>query len=450
MRLITRVLVAWLLVTAAGSPTSGQRVDSLDLRSALAVARSKSPVLAAAQAREQGARGVVTTARSRRLPRLSAEALYLRFEDPPGIARGPLGALTPIPMNSYFVQVGVQQPLYTAGRISEGVRAADWMQRSSTAATRQADVELSAAVAHAYDAVLLMRALLGVSQTAAALLDSAVAVAKARFEAGVVARIDILRAETRRASALTEVRAQRDALESALDRLATAIDVAPNELPPIAGVLEPAALSLDSIAAEALVASVSDGRPDVAALRAASEAAQARARAAGASTKPAAAVFLSSLTMRPELVSQEKRWATKWYGGVVMSWPIFDFGAADGEAQAARADAARASAEAAQIVRGSVASALAQLRELRRAEVDITAGRENVQRAERALAIAQERYVDGTGIQLEVLEAEADLTRARADVLRAVHAHRSAAVELRRALGRSVDAPLTVLRSEER
>lgn len=133
-----------------------------------------------------------------------------------------------------------------------------------------------------------------------------------------------------------------------------------------------------------------------------------------------------------------------------MSWPIFDFGAADGEAQAARADAARASAEAAQIVRGSVASALAQLRELRRAEVDITAGRENVQRAERALAIAQERYVDGTGIQLEVLEAEADLTRARADVLRAVHAHRSAAVELRRALGRSVDAPLTVLRSEER
>jgi outer membrane protein TolC len=84
----------------------------------------------------------------------------------------------------------------------------------------------------------------------------------------------------------------------------------------------------------------------------------------------------------------------------------------------------------------------AQARELERAAEDVRRGRENVARAERALQIAQERYAEGVGIQLEVLEAEADLTAARADLLRAIHAHRAAAIELRRAAGLPADARL--------
>lgn len=79
---------------------------------------------------------------------------------------------------------------------------------------------------------------------------------------------------------------------------------------------------------------------------------------------------------------------------------------------------------------------------MEQAASDVRDGRANVARAEQALVITQERYRDGVGIQLEVLEAQADLTRARADLLRAIHAHRGSLIELRRATGLPADAQL--------
>lgn len=438
----TRVVAGAVALAGLTTPAVAQRPDSLTLTAALAIGRARSPALAAARAGVRGAEGVLASARSRRLPRVSVDALYLRFEHPPGIALGPLGFLAPIPLNSYYAQVGVQQPIYTSGRTGEGIRAADLTQQSAALALAQSDVEMTAAVAHAHDAVLLARAMVGVAQSAAALLDSAVVVATERFGAGAAARIDVLRAETRRATAQADARAQSAALAAARDRLATILGIAPNELPPVAGALEPAALSLDTLREDALVAAAANARPDVGALRAVSGAAQARARAAKGSLRPGASLFLSSLTTRPELVSQEKSWGTKLYGGVLLSWAVLDFGAAAGEAQAARAEADRADAQARETSDAAVAGVLAQLRELQRAEADIAEGRDNVERARRALTIAGERYADGIGIQLEVLEAQADLVRSQADLLRAIHAHRSAAVELRRAIGHPADASL--------
>ncbi len=88
--------------------------------------------------------------------------------------------------------------------------------------------------------------------------------------------------------------------------------------------------------------------------------------------------------------------------------------------------------------------------DLERSAADVTAGTTNVERAERALQIARQRYGEGIGIQLEVLEAEADLTQARVDLLRAIHAHRSALIELRRAAGLAADATLPLARTEGR
>lgn len=451
MRVATRALVAtWLgLAGAAGAARpAGAQQDSLDLAAALALARARSPVVSAANAAVESAEGRLGTARSNRWARLTADALYLRFQDPPRLAFGGVGALTPVPENGYFLQLGVHQPLYTGGRISSAVRAAEWGTRAAEATRLQTEVELTAAVAHAHDGVLLAQALLGVTEEGREVLDSATALARTRFSAGTVDRLDVLRAETRLASAEAEVRAARAGLASARERLAALIGLDPWTAPPVVGTLEPTALVLDSAAVLGLVTRARHGRPDLDALDAASRGAEAGAATAQAALRPALALFLNGLVTRPELVTGRTEWSSNLYGGVVVRWPLFDFGAAAGQASAARAEAKRFRAEASQVANDAAASVLAQVRDLERARDDVGEGRENVTRAGRALALAQERYAEGVGIQLEVLEAESDLVRTRADLLRAIHAQRSAIIELRRVTGRPADGPLSTSATE--
>ena len=446
----TRAQVAmWLaLAGLAVAPRLAAQQDSLDLAAALALARARSPVLSGANAAVESAEGRLLSARSNRWARVSADALYLRFQDPPGLAFGGLGALAPIPENGYYLQLGVQQPLYTGGRVANAVRAAQWGTRGSRATRRQAEVELTAAVAHAHDAALLAQALLGVAEEGSAVLDSAAAQARTRLSAGTTDRLDVLRAETRLGSARADVRRARGDLAAARERLAALIGLDPAAVPTVAGALEPVPAALDSAAVASLVARARHGRPDLDAFDAAARGAEAAAAASG-SLRPTVSLFVNGLVTRPELVTGATEWSSNLYGGVVVRWPVFDFGAAGGQAAAARADAARLRAEALQVAKDAVAEVLDQARDLARAAEDVAEGRENVARAGRALGLAQQRYAEGVGIQLEVLEAEADQVRTRADLFRAIHSQRSASVELRRLTGQPADGALLAPAQQE-
>lgn len=151
---------------------------------------------------------------------------------------------------------------------------------------------------------------------------------------------------------------------------------------------------------------------------------------------------VGGLGTRPELVTGERRFNVDLIGGWAVEWSLFDGGAAGarGEEREAAAGALRERARAVRDER--VAALRVAARRLETAAADVSAGRETLERAERALTILQDQYQEGIGIQLEVLEAEADLTRARAILLRAIHAYRGALIELRRAAGLAADAPL--------
>lgn len=413
--------------------------DSLDLRAALSLARERSPAIAAAAAAVREAEGGSAVARSGRGPRFAADAWYLRFEDPPAVGLAPLGFFAPVREDNYLLQLEVTQPVYTFGRVSSAVRAANFLTRAAESSAAQAEVEVTAAVAQAFDDVLLARALREVGLESAAVLEAARRVAAEHYEAGTVARLDVLRAETRLSSARAAVRAAESALETGRERLAALLGLDPAAAPPVAGALEYAEQPVDLVALERRARA---GRPDVRALNATARAQRARASGARAARLPALSLYAATLGTRPELVTGEGRWAWDVLGGVYLSWPFFDSGAAAGESRAAEAAADRAEAQARQATQAAVAAVRAQARELERAAADVEAGRENVWRAERALEIAQERYAAGVGIQLEVFESEGDLTHVRADLLRAIHAYRSAAIGLRRATGLPADAPL--------
>lgn len=439
----TLVLATAALVTPLQAQESA---DSLTLSEALALARRGSPLIQAADAGVQEAEARRSVAKSNRAPQITADALYVRFQDPPTFDLGPrIPSYSPIAENNYLLQLRVLQPLFTSGRISSGVRAAEWGAEAAEASSLEAEIELTADAAHAFDDVLLARALQGVAAQAVTVLEEAVRVAGEHYAAGTVARLDVLRAETRLSSARAALRAQETALVGARERLAAVLGIEPHRLPQLVGTLDavPVTLALDS-----LIARVQRQRPDVRALNATAQAFEARADGQRASRLPALSAYLSLLGTRPELVTGDRQFALELVGGFSFTLPVFDAGRSGGGARAFDAAAAGAMARAEAVVDRAVAAVRTNAIELERATEDIRAGEENVERSEQALAIAQERYLDGIGIQLEVLEAEADLTQARADLLRAFHAFRSAVIELKRAVGLPADADTTALGPE--
>ena len=71
-----------LTALAAVNPAEAPQ-GSLTLERALALAREQSPALAATAAAERGMEDQLRGMRALRGPRLSADAVYLRFQDPP-------------------------------------------------------------------------------------------------------------------------------------------------------------------------------------------------------------------------------------------------------------------------------------------------------------------------------------------------------------------------------
>lgn len=431
-------LAGWLLLggTIGLAPGPG---DSLSLADALALARARSPDLRAALAATRQADARRDVARAARVPRVSAQAVYLRYQDAPAVAFGPGVAYGPFGENNYFAWLAVTQPLFTSGRLSNAVRAAEGFAQAAEWSREHAEVELTAAVAHGFDDVLLARALGDVAVQAVAVLEEAVRVAREHYAAGVAARLDVLRAETRLATAIAALRARETALVAARERLAALMGLEPTSLPPLAGSLEE---SERLVAPERLPAGVPTTRADVRELDAGAVAFRAQARAARAARWPALSAFVSVLGSRPELVTGERRAAVNFLGGISLSWPFFDGGASAAGARAAGAAADHHVAQRDGILAAADAAFRVNARVLTAAAEDIREGRANVERAERALTIAQDRYRNGVGIQLEVLEAEADVTQARGDLLRARHASRAALLELRRAAGVAADASL--------
>lgn len=429
-------------ILATGAPVTAQQ-DSLDLAAALRLARERSPSLQAAAAVVRAAEGGATVARSARLPRLSAEGVYLRYESPPEVSLGALGTYAPMAENTYAAGVFARQPLYSSGRITAGIDAARSSVRAAEFARAQAVVDVTAVVAQAHHDVLLARELERVAEKSVSVLSRAVDLARAHHQEGTVSRLDVLRAETRLSSARGALRRATTARTAAREALAAAVGLDPADAPPVRGDLTPEDVVEFSLEGADVVERTSRGGPSVRAQVAAADAARSLAEAARAARRPAVGLFVAGLTSQPELVTGEDRWGFELAAGVSVSWALYDGGAASGEAAGYEAEAERLTAEATQERLSTEAAALAQKRQMERARADVAAAAESIDRAERALAIAEDRYAEGVGLQLEVLEAEADLTEVRGELARAIHAHHSAYTALLRAMGLAADALLT-------
>lgn len=404
-----------------------QDVEPLTLGEAIDAAVRTDPGLAASQAEHEGAEADVDRVRAGRLPGVTLEGSLTRFQEPMVVA--PLHSFDPSdpPRFDETLVQGAARLRYTAfdgGATGARVTATRSGAAAAEAGVRVRHMTVMERAATAFLEVLAARA----QQDAAARRVDALAAeterARQTIETGSAAEVDLLRAsaalEEARADAAT-TRARTELSERALARTMG--------LPPDSVV----GRSLTDVSAAPPADDSGSERAHPEIVRALEQERSAEARLSGER-----AARLPRLEVRAGLLDYgtvEGGHAAEWQAGVTLSWPLFTGGARGAAVRRAEADrtAARQRRSAAErTVDGAVDAATMEIREADAREAALEASVTQWEEVTRIEALALDA---GSGVQSDLLAAEASLFRARAGLARARYDRVLARVRLARARG---------------
>jgi outer membrane protein TolC len=237
-------------------------------------------------------------------------------------------------------------------------------------------------------------------------------------------RADLARVQARNAAAVAEADLAR------LVGLPPGATIEPRD--PV-GAPPPSSLDVGALAAAALAA-----RPELHALQARLDAAEANVRVQRAAALPQASLNAGYDYARPNarILPLSDAWNDTWSVGLSLSWNVFDGGRASAAAAQARAQA--------EALRGQLEDARRRVRlEVTQRALDLESARAALTVAERAHAsalenvrVAGDRYREGVGSSTDLLDAETGLLRAGLDRTSAAAGAQAALAGLRRAVGR--------------
>jgi len=427
----------WLLAVGLliGAPLAAQAPAPVRLSFAEAVRRAsgEAPAVELAGLRTDEAEARVRQTRGALLPSLSfaggwvdrnfnSKAQGIAFPGVPTI----IG-----PFSAYDARFRVSQTLLDFSSLAR-VRAA---RAQVTGVTAEGSAVAEGAAAGA--ALAYLRVARAGAQVVARQADSSVAadllgLAQAQKNAGVSAAIDVTRARTQLVSAAGALLVARNQLDRARIDLARALGLDPGTPIEITDTLTAALPTADVPArADAIVTLALVGRPDLSAELARGDAARTAKSAINAERLPrldaAADYGLSGLTPSTSMGTRQI--------GVQVSIPIFDGFRREGRAAEQSAVARESDVRARDLRQQIAADVEGAMLDLASAQAQLVISAERLLLAGDELAQARERFAAGVAGNIEVIDAQASLLRARDTDIDARFAAATARVALARAAG---------------
>jgi len=424
----------WFLLAslAAGTATFAAPVpERLTEASVLRLAMENNYNLRKAEARLSRAEGGTLSARSRRLPGVELSAQYRRIDEN---RLESFSGETFGDTRSWNADLTATQPLYTGGAIKAGVEGSTAEESAAAADLSTARLDTLLAVKEAWFTALLRREQVDVQQRSVKLRGEQLQNTRNRFEAGTVSRFEVLQAEVALANVRPDlIRAKNDFRLAVIDLLnAIGLSDPGRQLPRIEGRLRfsPIGTSLR----EALSTARSQ-RPEYRALEKRREAAEAGVTEAKSGRRPVLNFTAGYGIQKTSFSDQLDDTVQGWSIGLQGSWNLWDWNETRGEILSARASVREARLSLEELDLGIAAEVRRALSSVEEAAELVDASRKVVEQAEEALGLAEDRFAVGNAIQLDVLEAQVALTRARTNEIRALFDHAVAATRLRKAMG---------------
>jgi outer membrane protein TolC len=377
-------------------------------------------------------------------PRVTLTARYTRFSP---ITPPPLGVALPIPqstlfpilLDQYMLQAGVLLPLsdyvfriqHSHVAASESKEAALLTQE----AVRRAVATRAKVAYYAWTAAKMQQA---VTEQSVQQAEHHLELAKAARDLGRMPNVEVLRAESLlSANKLIDERAKNAALlaEGELrtmlhDSTNRSYEIGEDLLAPI----DPGTTG----EAEALYAEAVRRRPDMRAFAHVDASLANQRRVSDAAGIPRLDGFGNAYLANPNprVLPLQEQWRASWDLGVQLTWSPNDFGTSGAVGRGLEARRRKIEAERSALadsIRDEIVGALLASRESRAAAGTAQRG---LEAAEEAYRVRSHLFELGRGTNVELIDAESDVLRARLEMIRAKVEAKIAQVRLEHAVGR--------------
>lgn len=433
------------------------RAETLDFSQAVQRALAQNPDIIVAGAQIGQAQAAVRQSEGARLPKLTASINVTRTDDAlnafglklsqrnatfndfgtrefnpdnPNVGNvAPQDLNYPDSVNNFNARLEAQLPLYTGGMI-EGYNE---QARAHLRAAQQGDMlarqKVIFDVLRAYEGVHTARAYENVAKQARNAAESYVKTTDSLFKGGVVVKSDLLSAKVHLEDIKVQHAQAENAVHQALDQLHLLLGMPLSEPLDVAGNVEvrPLEGKLADYQADAL-----KSNPGLAALRNQLDAAQAAIKVARAGKYPQAGL-LARFDTNDNTIGFDAHSYT--LGGQV-SWLMFDGGVVSGGIQRAQAGRDEIAAKLGQAENGIAYQVADAWRRADEAQRRVMARELAASQAEEAQRLVEKRYANGVTTITELLGAQAQLDKTRADLVAARYELKVQRANARLAVGR--------------
>jgi outer membrane protein len=411
---------------------------------AVLTALQQNPDILRAKEEIERTKGVVIEIRAQALPHITPQGVY-KWTDPNLLRGGSFssgggGGGTPNIQEtdkSYSISVLGTQLVFN-GTTFPSIRGTFFQRDAAYFSFRSVVDQVIATVKTQFYQVIVNRALIGVQEESVRLLESQLKDQENRFEAGTVPRFNVLQAQVQLSNQIPNLIAARNSYRISILQLAKTLGL---EYDPSRGVASPlrAVGELAYVPRRIdLLEAIEEGKRHRPFLK------QARANVLNQIEQVHVAIggFLPTINIigGGEFISSPVNSSFNdiskgWTFQMVGSWPIWDSGQVYGQVKQQRALLSETKITYDDDVRQveleiqQAASNLLQNREL------IQATEKNVEQADEAVRLAKARLDAGAGTQLDVLNAQVQLTTAQSTRLQALFGYISSLAEFDRVTG---------------
>lgn len=420
--------------------------DKLTLADSIALALANNPAIRLAQAEQDKARWQVNQARARNGFSLGYNFARARTDEPPSwynnttvgypVSFYPMSATRieyPAWTETYDVyrhQLLLTYPLYTGGKIEHAIRLAKHGEAAVGQAADATRQQLTAEVTTAYFSVLQARNLADVAAQAVGDLEAHLVNVRNHYDAGTVALSDVLQTEVRLANARNNLIKARNAHQLARYKLNKIVGLSLHNAAVLADDLDfqPYRPTVDDCIAAALAK-----RPELA---------QAKLRLAMAGDKIGIArsgqlptVALVATETREDTLPATSKNSTSWLVGVNVQFNVFDNGLTRAEVKQAESELAAAREQLRQAEEKITLEVCQAYLSVQEAVGRIENNKVAVKQSETDYELAQEKYENGVGTNLDVMDSELAKTQARINYIQALYDYHISRALLDKAMG---------------
>jgi outer membrane protein len=382
------------------------------------------------------ARGGIAEARSGFLPNLSLSGSYNFAEKTAPISfpdqTGQMQAIEADFTRDYSFQLLLSQPLYTGGSLTSAYRIAKRSHEIAQTDLLGRETDAALAVIESFYGLLLARESVKVTEQSIETAEEFLRVVRARYEGGEASSFEVMRAEVEVSNLKPALIGARNGVALSELVLKSVMGVDAGEDVEFIGELKEKAFEID--AADA-VRTALEHRCEISMMRARRLIAEESIRLAKAGRYPTLSLSANYDVSTDRLTLESDQLDKSYAGYLVLSFPLFDGLRTKSRISRSYSQLRQADIGMASLEDGIELEVRSAVLEIGAAWETLKSQEKNVEMAEEGLAIANQRYLKGYATNLEVMDAQLALTRARNNRIQALHDLNLAIAKAKKAMG---------------